>query len=106
MAGARLERPKKGPEASAPTPGVLDGTLEKDYPNVWAHLYQDRYDDGTPRKTSTLLFFLDEGKCKVCVNDREMNRSFFRAAAGLYDALEAVEEALESGSADWRARRM
>lgn len=106
MAKAKISKADQGKSRHGLIAGPVDPGLEKEHPNLWAYLYQDKYDDGTIRRTATLLVFLDEGFVKACLNDRENNRSFFKASGSLNGVLAELEEALETGTADWRAKKL
>lgn len=68
------------------------------------HLRDSAWEDGTHRERSTLTVFVEDGKVKVCLNDRNSNSSLFRAADTLLEALQSLNEALApTGHADWRA---
>jgi hypothetical protein len=47
--------------------------------------------------------FVDEGRVKASLNDKDVNASLFRAGLSLTDALKSLEKALQpGGDADWR----
>jgi len=94
---------------SAPTgvdagPGrvATDPTFEAKWPQVWAYLSTNRWDDGAPRETSTLMVIAELGLVKLGLNDRAEGRSLWVTGDGLDTALTALEDALDSGRADWR----
>lgn len=71
---------------------------------VVEHLRDSSWEDGSTRERSTLTVFVEDGKVKVCLNDRNSNSSLFRAADTLLEALQSLNEALApTGHADWRA---
>lgn len=84
----------------------IDPEFERRHPTVCAFVTQDRFDDGGYRQTSTLLFFLDQGSLKVCLSDRQGSRSLFRSANSIEGCLDALEQALSDGTADWKAKRI
>lgn len=74
----------------------------RQYPALVEYLDLDRFDDGRPRATSTLLVFVDAGVLKACLNDRQMGEVAFVSAASFEGLLEALEKGLAEGSLDWR----
>jgi len=74
------------------------------WPAVTSHLFDLKYDDGTPRATSTLMILGEHGVVKVCLNDREEARSAWVSGRAVDEALEALEAGLVADSLDWRAR--
>lgn len=69
------------------------------------YLCDGMWDDGTQRDTATLLFFWEDGRMKVCLNDRANSRSLWAAGASVETCLAALETMLSTGSAEWRASR-
>lgn len=106
MGVPKLQKPAGKKNDEDPIFLTLDPELEQRCPNVYAFLTQTRYDDGSFRTTATLLFFVEDAAIKVCINDRENNRSLFRRSGSIWGALDAVEEAIGGGSADWKAKKI
>lgn len=75
------------------------------YPTLWEYLTAFKWDDGKPRQTSTLLIFVDSGVLKICINDRDNNRSAFVSKGTVEETLMAMESALLEESIEWRARQ-
>jgi len=101
----RMKPPKKEdlPNGGAmPVEGVLSA-----YPTLWEYLSATKYDTEppTPRQTSTLLLFVQDGQLKFCLRDRQEQRCLWIAALTLEDGLDALEEDLNSPLAVWRADR-
>jgi len=64
-----------------------------------------RWDDGSSRIPSTILFFLEaSGEMKCCLNDRANNRSCFVTGVSIREIMGTLEFALKNDSADWRSR--
>lgn len=61
--------------------------------------------DGVKREPSSLILFVEAGYPKVCLSDRHFNRVAFSTAGSFLEALEALEENLEAGLVDWRAKK-
>lgn len=99
-----IRKPKPG-EKCGPVEAVFnDADFKATYPSITDHLTSARYDDGSNRATSTLLIFCDQGVLRVCVNDRDNNRSVFFTGETMESALMAAENALATNTADWRVR--
>lgn len=99
-----LRRPLPG-ERSGPKEAVFnDADFFATYPQTAAQLRQMTYDDGSQRVTSTLLVFCDQQVLRVCLNDRDNNRSVFFTGETLEAALLAMENALASNTVEWRTR--
>jgi len=79
----------------------VDGVLAE-VPQVAEYLATRCWDDGSERTTSTLLFFVDGGAFKVCLNDRANARSLWASGRSLEGALACLEAMLGSGGAEWR----
>ena len=54
---------------------------------------------------STLLLFVEDGLCKLCLSDRDNDMVCFRGARTFLEALEGLERALQAGEAEWRQKR-
>lgn len=75
------------------------------YPSLWAFLSASAYDDGESRQTGTMLLFVEQGKVKACLNDRECSDVSFVTGGDVLTLLQRVEEGLRLGDLDWRAVR-
>jgi len=96
-----------------PLPGGRTGPVEADFcdpqwakslPALTEYLTATKYDGGQGRVTSTLLLFLENGVLRLCLNDRDNNRSTFMSGETVDMALHALDAALSSDTADWRTR--
>lgn len=77
------------------------------YPAVWEYLTCTRFPDGSPRATSTLLVFVEDGAVKACISDRSQEPwcSLWVSGDGLDAVLEALEGHLQEGTGEWRVRK-
>lgn len=82
-----------------------DDDLLSPYPGVCDFLGQDQWEDGSPRVTGSLTLFLDDGRLKACVSDKDGHRILFVTGSTLAAILDAVEVAVVSGEGDWRPVR-
>lgn len=81
----------------------MDGEFSRRRPALheWLTLCVDQ---GQPVETATLLLFCEDGQFKACLHDRESSRVCFRAADSVEGVLDAMERALQDGTADWREK--
>ena len=80
----------------------LDETDAQLFPALVEFLTVDVWPDGTERRTGTVLLFLDQGRIKACLADRDQDVVLFTTVDALGTALEAVEDALRDPKGDWR----
>ncbi len=74
----------------------------KAYPALVDFLSAEEWPDGTERKPGTMLLFVDQGKAKVCLSDRDQGLVLFLTVDSLALILEACDDVLKSDEADWR----
>jgi len=79
-----------------------DPELKNQYPTLFEYLAAAEYSDGSKRKTATLLVFIELGVCKVCLNDRDVQRQAFVSARTLNEALSVMDDQLQADSVEWR----
>jgi len=79
-----------------------DEHFRQSFPALSEYLTLDYWDDGTQRRTSTLLVFCEEGVWKGCLNDRENERSCWATAETHDELLKALNERLANGTSEWR----
>lgn len=75
------------------------------HPAIWEYLNELTWPSGKPRDGATLLVMVDDGKVKVCLNDRANQRSTWSSGDTFTGALGALEEAIQTESAEWRKSR-
>jgi len=98
----KLERPKAVPDAIPVARPPLDGVFSTDHPFLFAHLTDLTYGDGTPRQSSTMLFFVEEGQWKACLNDRAEGLYCFFAGPSMVALIDTMEAKLATGKVEWR----
>jgi hypothetical protein len=81
--------------------GALDPQF-MEMPCLWEYLTAEKWDDGSARQTSTLLFFVEDGRVKVCLNDRAAGRTAWATGTGFLDAMQSLEAALDGERVEWR----
>jgi len=82
----------------------VDSGFALAYPHIYEHLHEEKYEDGTLRQTSTLLIFNDGGCLKLCLSDRDNNRSVFVTATCFDDAMVRLEQGLREDDLEWRVK--
>lgn len=102
---ARLTKPKDAQRKDQAPQELADKAFEGSHPHVFAFMAQTRWEDNTIRETGTLTVFVQDGTWKMAINDRDANRSAFIAAANWTQLLATLEEKLEDGTLDWRAKK-
>lgn len=95
------------PQGGKATPGgpFPDEHFARDFPALYEYLTSTAWPDGSPRKTSSLSLFCEDGVLKVCCNDRECGAVLFAAGRTLQDALRALEGLLTAEGTPWRVSR-
>ena len=81
------------------TPGK--GDLLSLTPRVCEVLFDDKYEDGKPRKRGSLLIFADGPVMKALLLDKDVGEQLWSVGETLEAAIMAMEESLETGSAAW-----
>lgn len=107
--GCPMKKPEVKPRRGEGKPGCEDKFLKGDCPTLVQFLTDDKYDDGTPRERCTITLFVEDGKIKAALNDKNVQASMFRSADAVLDVLEALEAALSDGEGDswypWKKNR-
>lgn len=75
------------------------------WPTMWEFLSLTLWPDGKSRSTGTILFFVEQGRVKANLNDRDAGVSTFVSGTSLSQCLEAVEAGLSDDSLEWRERK-
>ncbi len=67
-----------------------------------SEIFQDARESRNTPILPSVTIFGDDDKVRVCFNDRSNKRSLFRSGETPMQALEAINTAIITGSADWR----
>jgi len=70
-------------------------------PKISEYLVTTAYEDGTPRKRSTLKISFEEGKVKLALDDHDLKQSIYTVADNMIEGLDMMESALQSDAARW-----
>jgi hypothetical protein len=76
------------------------------FPALVEFLHCEAWPDGSRRQTGTLLVFVDEGRLKACLSDRDQALVGFVTGESLEGLIRAVEEGLQGDHVDWRPSRV
>jgi len=101
---SRLKRPDASVNGQGPF-ALSDPEFVREYPVLFEYLTGNRWEDGKPRETATLLFFAEDGIWKACLNDRALGRTGWASEASFVALLHRIETELAADSVDWRRRQ-
>jgi len=87
-----------------PVRAAIDVEAETRFPALWEYLTCQLVGD-KGRLTSTLIVSCEDGQVKLCLSDRETNQVLWKSSKTVLGVLEAIEEALATGTAEWRERK-
>jgi len=79
--------------------------LDWAWPALWAFLAQGRWEDGTQRTPGTVTLFYEQGRLKVCLNDKDSGDVGFCSLLEGGHPLDELERLLVADHIDWRAPR-
>jgi len=74
----------------------------KELANLVEFLSNSTWPDGTSRSTGTVMLFREAGSWKAWLHDRDALQGAFLTAPTLVELLERCDEAVGTGSGDWR----
>lgn len=81
-----------------------DVAFQNRYPALFEYLTL-AWEAGAARKTATATLFSEEGRFKICLNDRESGCTAWCAGETVLEALDSLEGHLRAGDADWRVQQ-
>lgn len=96
-----MKRPDQG------SPGVAGNLSRDDVLHGWLpvlhdHLTDGVWEDGKPRKTTTMMILTENGMWKAWLHDRDSKRNAWVSGASWEDLLETVEKCLAHDTLEWR----
>jgi hypothetical protein len=100
-----LQKPANRKVAGVASELPKDIRAAKEYPLLWDHLSQRKWDDGSPRQTSSMMLFEQDGVLKAMLRDKDAGLCLWVASKSLYGVLGALEAALGDPEAEWRVDR-
>lgn len=100
-----LERRVAIEEASGQSDMNPEPRAVKEVPNVWEYLTSCRYADGSPRETSSISIFCQDGQIRIMLRDRDSQQCLWATGDGLFVALKLLNDKLGDPRAEWRQDR-
>lgn len=100
-----MKKPDRPSGTPPPRASTGEDEIQRRFPNVYAHLADETWDDGTARVTSTLFVFMEGYRWKCMFKDRAAGLVAFLTADQLLDLFELAERHLVSGTLDWKHDR-
>ena len=97
---AGLTRPAGGPVA-----GPVDEAAAGMFPALWEFLVEPPPKGKGTGQTATLTLFMEDGWCKLCLNDRDSGATGWASGRSVLEAAAALEGQLAGGTLDWRRPR-
>lgn len=97
-----MKRPSQAPGPKKGSFTCPDAAFLKNYPELARGLCDPWWDDGKPRDPWSLKVSMRDDGVMLALTDKESKLVSFTTAAGLHDALLAIETALTNGTISWR----
>jgi len=96
-------RRRESNEDQRPADPGSDSGFEGDYPDLALFLWADQWPDTkAPRRTGTVTFFVEQGRWKACLNDRDQSLVAFATDNTFLGLLDVLDTGLEQDALDWR----
>lgn len=86
----------------APGARVVDADTEARFPALFEFFTLLKWDEKTKRKPGTASLFVDEGRWKAFVNDKDAGRFACVTAGTLLELLELIDRLLREDELEWR----
>jgi hypothetical protein len=83
---------------------LADDEAER-YPALVEFLSSTKYPDGSGRVPGSVSLFVDQGKLKACLVDKDQSLVGFVTVTGLRAWADLIEAQLQCDQVDWRASR-
>lgn len=98
-----MKRPAADTGVTAAGGGGADSVFAKKHPLLWAMLTDTQWDDGGARDVSAISLFVEDGRWKGALNDKDLRRSAYVTADSPQAVLLTLEDGLRSNQLDWRS---
>jgi hypothetical protein len=102
LGGILMKKPSKSNAVGNSANRSADVEFRTQYPHVTEYLENTTYDDGSPRQPSALSLFVEDGNCKVALNDKDCQQSLYVTAQTFTECLCLLEECLATNRVVWR----
>lgn len=100
-----LSRALSGRDKGTPASAAMDEDFLGEYPVLHTFLTAVKGDDGSPRNTSVLTMFVEDGIWKGVLHERHASLCLWSSGDSWRKVLQHMEERLASGAAEWRKDR-
>lgn len=97
-----MRKPKDISQAPGTHERHVECRLTQQWPALTEMVTCSRWDDGSPRQTSTITIAYDGGRFTLCLRDRALARVGFHSAATLAELLDMTEAMVSSETMDMR----
>lgn len=97
-----MKKYREGKPVGSVSKAAADDVVGEGRPVLAQFLTEKLWDDGTPRQTSTLTLFCEDGTIKGSLNDRDTGRVLWASARDLGGLLDVMEELLNVENTPWR----
>lgn len=84
---------------------MVDDKFASAYPLLHSYLTQNRWPDGSPRETSSIILFVDGPTCKAMLRDKDEGLCLWVASTSLWLVFDVLEAKLADPAAEWRQDR-
>jgi len=61
--------------------------------------------EGKARESASITLYVDQGRLKAVINDKNTKMSFFCTLSGSYNVLAEIDTALQEGRGEWRKQK-
>jgi hypothetical protein len=75
------------------------------WPAILEFVGAEQWPDGSQRVPGSLVLFVEQGRLKGCLSDKDQGLVLFVTGCGLLDLMDGLEATLEGGNGDWRPTR-
>lgn len=81
-----------------------DEYFQAEFPAVF-ELMAATKQDGKPRESASVTFYVDQGRLKAVVSDKTSKMSYFTTLSGSCHPLAELDAHIREGKGDWRAQK-
>lgn len=97
-----MQRPLTSSTQALPSYVARDSHEWNLFPLLMAHCHDEAWDDGSPRTTSTLMFFSVNNSWRAMLKNRAEDTVAFVTSQTIEGCLVALESGLAGSGLDWR----
>ncbi len=100
-----MRRQQGQPGGASAVPGESGPADVRPCTLLWEFLYSTRWPDGSDRVPGTVLLFVDGGRMKALLNDKDGSFVAFVTLSEEDGVMDALEDAIASPATDWKPTR-